>query len=165
MISLISGEGNGNPFQSSCLENSMDGGVWWAATVNVVIKSRTWLSYFAFTSLIRLVHNGLLISRLLLPFKCWLTVYKVNRGSPKKCMHVHAHTPARTHTHTCIYIYMCVCVCVSIYMWIFLIGIGSHSYRNWQVPWSGMSTSKRISKAGGVTQSRSHGLRIGESVV
>ena len=41
MISLISGEGNGNPFQSSCLENSMDGGVWWAATVNVVIKSRT----------------------------------------------------------------------------------------------------------------------------
>ena len=22
------GEGNGNPFQHSCLENSMDGGVW-----------------------------------------------------------------------------------------------------------------------------------------
>ena len=24
------GEGNGNPFQYSCLENSMDGGAWWA---------------------------------------------------------------------------------------------------------------------------------------
>ena len=23
------GEGNGNPFQYSCLENSMDGGAWW----------------------------------------------------------------------------------------------------------------------------------------
>ena len=25
------GGGNGNPFQYSCLENSMDGGAWWAA--------------------------------------------------------------------------------------------------------------------------------------
>ena len=74
MISLISGEGNGNPLQNSCLENSMDRGVWWVATVHVVIKSQTRLSYFTFTSLIRLVHNGLLIPRLLLPFKCWLTV-------------------------------------------------------------------------------------------
>ena len=74
MISLISGEGNGNPFQNCCLENSMDGGVWWAATVHVVAKSRTRLSFFAFTSLIRLVHNGLLVLRLLLPFKCWLAV-------------------------------------------------------------------------------------------
>ena len=24
------GEGNGNPLQYSCLENPMDGGVWWA---------------------------------------------------------------------------------------------------------------------------------------
>ena len=24
-----SGEGNGNPLQYSCLENSMDGGAWW----------------------------------------------------------------------------------------------------------------------------------------
>ena len=24
------GEGNGNPLQYSCLENSMDGGAWWA---------------------------------------------------------------------------------------------------------------------------------------
>jgi len=34
------GEGNGNPFQYSCLENSMDGGAWWA-TVHGVAKSQT----------------------------------------------------------------------------------------------------------------------------
>ena len=38
-----SGEGNGNPLQYSCLENSMDGGAWWA-TVHGVIKGRTRLS-------------------------------------------------------------------------------------------------------------------------
>ena len=31
------GEGSGNPLQYSCLENSMDGGVWWA-TVHGVAK-------------------------------------------------------------------------------------------------------------------------------
>ena len=34
------GEGNGNPFQCSCLENPMDGGAWKAA-VHGVAKSRT----------------------------------------------------------------------------------------------------------------------------
>ena len=33
------GEGNGNAFQYSCLENSMDRGAWWA-TVNGVIRVR-----------------------------------------------------------------------------------------------------------------------------
>ena len=37
------GEGNGNPFQCSCLENTMDGGAWWA-TIHGVAKSRTQLS-------------------------------------------------------------------------------------------------------------------------
>ena len=37
------GEGNGYPLQSSCLENSMDRGVW-RATVHGVTKSQTWLS-------------------------------------------------------------------------------------------------------------------------
>ena len=32
------GEGNGNPFQYSCLENSMDRGAWWA-TVHEVVKA------------------------------------------------------------------------------------------------------------------------------
>ena len=39
------GEGNGNPLQYSCLENSMDGGAWWA-TAHGVTKSHTWLSDF-----------------------------------------------------------------------------------------------------------------------
>ena len=33
------GEGNGNPLQYSCLENSMDRGAWWAA-VSEVSKTR-----------------------------------------------------------------------------------------------------------------------------
>ena len=37
------GEGNGNPFQYFCLENSMDRGVWWV-TIHGVAKSRTQLS-------------------------------------------------------------------------------------------------------------------------
>ena len=40
-----SGEGNGNPLQYSCLENSTDGGAWWA-TVHGVAKGRTRLSHF-----------------------------------------------------------------------------------------------------------------------
>ena len=42
------GEGNGNPLQSSCLENPTDGGAWWAA-VHGVTKSRTRLSDFTCT--------------------------------------------------------------------------------------------------------------------
>ena len=34
------GDGNGNPLQYSCLENSMDRGAWWA-TVSEVAKSQT----------------------------------------------------------------------------------------------------------------------------
>jgi len=37
------GEGNGNPLQYSCLENSMDREAWWA-TVHGVTKSWTRLS-------------------------------------------------------------------------------------------------------------------------
>ena len=43
-----SGEGNGAPLQYSCLENSMDGGAWWAA-VHGVAKGWTWLSDVTFT--------------------------------------------------------------------------------------------------------------------
>ena len=42
------GEGNGNLLQCSCLENSKDGGAWWAA-VHGVEKSQTRLSDFTFT--------------------------------------------------------------------------------------------------------------------
>ena len=37
------GVGNGNPFQYSCLENSMDRGAWWA-TVHGLAKSQKQLS-------------------------------------------------------------------------------------------------------------------------
>jgi len=43
MQSLGQGEGNGNPLQYSCLENSMDRGPW-GATVREVAESRTQLS-------------------------------------------------------------------------------------------------------------------------
>ena len=39
------GEGNGNPLQYSCLENSMDQGAW-QATVHGIPKGRTQLSNF-----------------------------------------------------------------------------------------------------------------------
>ena len=42
------GEGNGNPLQYSCLENSMDGRAW-EAKVHGVAKSWTRLSDFTFT--------------------------------------------------------------------------------------------------------------------
>ena len=41
------GEGNGNPLQYSCLENSMARGAWWA-TVHGVTQSWTWLSMHVF---------------------------------------------------------------------------------------------------------------------
>ena len=47
------GEGNGNPLQYSRLENSMDGGTWWA-TVHGIAESQTRLSNFTslhFTSM------------------------------------------------------------------------------------------------------------------
>ena len=46
------GEGNGNPLQHSCMENPMEGGAY-QATVHGVAKSRTRLSDFTFTSIIR----------------------------------------------------------------------------------------------------------------
>jgi len=48
LLTLVLGEGNGNPLQYSCLENPMDGGAWWVA-VHGVTRSRTRLSDFTFT--------------------------------------------------------------------------------------------------------------------
>ena len=42
MVTIILGEGNGNPLQYSCLENPMDRGVW-QAMVHGVAVSRTQL--------------------------------------------------------------------------------------------------------------------------
>ena len=41
------GEGNDNPLQYSCLENSMDRGAWWA-TVHGFVKSQTRLSTYVY---------------------------------------------------------------------------------------------------------------------
>ena len=43
------GEGNGNPLQSSCLENPRDGGAWWAAVYGVT-QSRTRLKRLSSSS-------------------------------------------------------------------------------------------------------------------
>ena len=39
-LGRLPGEGNGSPLQSSCLENPMNRGTWWA-TVHGVAKSQT----------------------------------------------------------------------------------------------------------------------------
>ena len=46
---LCTGEGNGNPFQCSCLENPRDGGAWWAAIYGVA-QSRTRLKRLSSSS-------------------------------------------------------------------------------------------------------------------
>ena len=38
------GEGNGNPLQCPCLENSMDGGAWWAAIYGVTKSQTQWMT-------------------------------------------------------------------------------------------------------------------------
>ena len=43
------GQGNGTPLQYSCLENSMDGGAWWAA-IHGVARSRTRLKRLSSSS-------------------------------------------------------------------------------------------------------------------
>ena len=56
------GEGNGNPLHYSYLENSMDGGAWWA-TVHGVTKSQTQLSDFSGLSIFLIISkNQLLVS-------------------------------------------------------------------------------------------------------
>ena len=47
--SYISGKGNGNPLQCSCLENPRDGGAWWAAVYGVA-QSRTQLKRLSSSS-------------------------------------------------------------------------------------------------------------------
>ena len=48
ILARLTGEGNGTPFQYSCLENPMDRGAWKAA-VHGVAEGQTRLSDLAFT--------------------------------------------------------------------------------------------------------------------
>ena len=54
------GQGNGYPFQYSCLENVMDREAWWA-TVHGVTKSRIWLSDWSY-----MVNSNFLILRVIM---------------------------------------------------------------------------------------------------
>ena len=45
----LSGEGNGNPLQCSCLENPRDRGAWWAAVYGVA-QSQTQLKQLSSSS-------------------------------------------------------------------------------------------------------------------
>ena len=47
---ICMGEGNGNPLQSSCLENPMDRGAWWAAVYGVA-QSQTQLKRLSSSSI------------------------------------------------------------------------------------------------------------------
>ena len=49
----LSGEGNGNPLQCSCLENPRDVGAWWAAVCGAA-QSQTRLKHLSSSSSIRL---------------------------------------------------------------------------------------------------------------
>ena len=58
------GEGNGNPFQCSCLENPRDGRAWWAAVYGVA-QSRTRLKRLSSSTHMHLhayIYNGLSLS-------------------------------------------------------------------------------------------------------
>ena len=82
------GEGNGNPFQYSCLENPMVRGAWWA-TVHGVTKSRTRLS----------AHT-----------QC---AYPVSRTYAREVERGHSMLPGALHGKLCVCIHVCkrVCVC------------------------------------------------------
>ena len=60
------GEGNGTPLQYSCLENPMDGEVWWAA-VHGATKSWTRLNDFTFTFHFHALEKEMELTPVLLP--------------------------------------------------------------------------------------------------
>ena len=69
------GEGNGNTFQYSCLENLMNGGAWWA-TVHGFTKSQTQLSDFALLCFAFLLLTlGFFISSFSSCFRCRVRLF------------------------------------------------------------------------------------------
>ena len=60
-LASVSGEGNGSPFQYSCLENLMDGEAWWAAIYGVT-QSRTQLKRLSSSSSSRAFSNELAVA-------------------------------------------------------------------------------------------------------
>ena len=80
------GEGNGNPLQCSCLENSRDGGDWWAAVYGVA-QSRTWLKLLSSSSSRALLRLLIFLLEILIPacalsslaFHMMYSAYKLNK--------------------------------------------------------------------------------------
>ena len=54
-------EGNGNPLQCSCLENSMDEGTWQATVYGIAELDTTEQLHFKF-SVIKIQHNGCVLA-------------------------------------------------------------------------------------------------------
>ena len=75
------GEGNGNPFQCSCLENPMDRGVW-RATVHGAAKSWTQLK------------------RLSMHINTHTLPYTITYTHACTCMYTHTYIHTHTHKHT-----------------------------------------------------------------
>ena len=84
------GGGHGNPLQYSCLENSMDGGAWWA-TVHGLAKSRTQLSDFQF----RPVHSRSRVWLFATPWTapCQASLFLTNSRSLLKLMSIESMMP------------------------------------------------------------------------
>ena len=82
------GEGNGTPFQYSCLESHMNEGAWWAA-VHGVPRSRTRLSDFTFTFHFHALKEEMATTPVFLPGE------SQGRGSPVDC-----HLWGRTESDT-----------------------------------------------------------------
>ena len=64
-IVIITGEGNGNPLQYSCLENPVDRGAWWAA-VHGVARNLTRVKQLSMHALEKEMapHSGVLAWRI-----------------------------------------------------------------------------------------------------
>ena len=58
------GEGNGNPLQYSCLENSMDRGAWWAIVYRITKSQTRLINYHShFHSLFSIINLDITISK------------------------------------------------------------------------------------------------------
>ena len=75
------GEGNGNPLQYSCLENSMDRGVW-RAIVHGVAKSWTHLKWLS------------------MHINTHTHIYNHIHTQVHACVHIHTYIYTHTHKHT-----------------------------------------------------------------
>ena len=82
----MTGEGNGNPLQCSCLENPRDGGAWWAAVYGVaqsqtrlkrLSRSSSDMTYFCYN-----FENHSMVGQFVLTvcLKCWTEQQLIHSG-------------------------------------------------------------------------------------